>query len=499
MLNDVMVMKEYGLEPYYSIAEALDVLKQAKWAGEEVTHSTIGHAANELLCSEQWHCKDSSFSERLEAASLGISAQQLREYRNTLTKEETEEICQVLRSAKADCRSVFLDYIKNLKNVVAISKAFQLFKADAYGHSYKWWSTAMFLIEAAKERWQKITLEAIKVFQRIGYNVGVEIDMLLEPGGPKATLMGCNNASVFRLIKRMKEQKLIVPTYVKEAAGGAVIEVPDNILRVSEINYNNSKTIHTVKGWLFPAEIKLAYAAYGVAGAVRKYSGMPDIPKTVCNDIFKTGGLSIQDATQIQIPGEMWPIHIPRTWESYALVAWLKEKVKTSSTSLLKDRVVYGPEGKSRHFRYVDILDELRPEDLVNGVKTKPDVAFKNAAYRRELQLQAEMGSNVALPKAPWKDNASVRQIIDSDGLKEEGNRQSNCVAGYFKACLAGRCFIYHVEANSVGATMEINEAGTIFQLYEAGNVPARKELVNAVNAWAKLNNIKLDWKAQLA
>lgn len=499
MLNDVMIMKEYGLESYFSFAEAQDVLNKAKLAGEEVTRATIGHAANELLCSEQWHCKDSNFNERLEAASLGISAQQLREYSSQLADAEIKEVCRVLRNAREDCRTVFSDYVKNLKNAVTISKAFQLFKTNAYGNSYKWWSTAILLIEAAKERWQQITLEAIKVFQRIGYNVGVEIDMLLEEGGPRAVLMGCNNASVFRLIKRMKAQKLIVPAYVKEAAGGAVIEVPDNILRVSEINYNNSKTIHTVKGWLFPAEIKLAYAAYGVTGAVRKYSGMPDVPKAVCSDIFRTGGLSIQDAIQIQIPGEMWPIHIPRTWESYALVAWLKEKVKTSSTSLLKDRVVYGPEGQSKHFRYLDILDELRPEDLVNGVKTKPDVAFKNAAYRRELQLQAEMGSNVALPNAPWKDNASVRQIIDSDSLKEEGEKQSNCVAGYFKACLAGRCFIYHVEANSVGATMEINEAGTVFQLYEAGNVPARKELVDAVNAWAKSNKIKLDWKAQLA
>lgn len=499
MLNDVIIMKEYGLEPYYSLAEAHDVLNKAKWALENVTRATIGHAANELLCSEQWHCEDSSFAERLEAASLGISAQQLREYRNTLMDEETKEICQVLRSAREDCRTVFSDYVKNLKNVVAISKVFQIFKNTAYNQSYKWWSTAVFLVEAAKEKWQQLTMEAIEVFQKMGHNCSVEIDILLEEGGPRAVLMGCNNTSVFKLVKRMKAQKLVVPTYVKEAAGGNLIEVPDSVLKVSEINYNNSNNIYTVKGWLSPSEAKLAYAVYGVAGAVRRYSGMPDIPKTVCNDIFKARGLSIQAATQIQIPGEMWPICIPRTWESYSLVEWLIAKIKTSSISLLKDRVVYGPEGKSKHFRYIDILDELRPEDLVNGIKTKPDVAFKNAAYRHELQLQKEMGRNVELPKSNWLDTTAVYQIVDSDSLKEEGEKQDNCVAGYFKACLAGRCFIYHVEANGVGATMEINEAGTVFQLYEAGNVPARKELVNVVNTWAKLNKIKLEWKAQLA
>ena len=112
---------------------------------------------------------------------------------------------------------------------------------------------------------------------------------------------------------------------------------------------------------------------------------------------------------------------------------------------MTKHRIVHGPAGQTRTFRYVDILDEVKPEDLVNGIKTKPDKVFERSAKRIELEMKSKMGETVDLPKSPWKNNKEVVQIKDSKSLMEEGKKMNNCVAGYLSACLKEKSYIFHV------------------------------------------------------
>lgn len=498
--DDVCTLLNFGLELYFNIDEVKDVMHRAWLAGINLPHSCIGHAANQLLCSAKWHCRNSSLKERKIAAQLGISVQDLRNYKNYLSDLQIIDVCRAISSAMEDGRTVFSPHIENLKMAGKIKAIFELVGNNAKYKNYKWWSNAIALVKNVSN-WHMLTEEMFDyAYARPeDYNLTGLCDMITIPNGIQAHKMGCRNASVFKLINRMKHNNVPIPTFVKEAAAYNNVSVPESIEIVSDNNWSGvswADRYSTVIGSLTLAEVKLMFAIYGVTEGIRKMSGMSDIPKRVCAELYQNNCTTIRN---IKIAIDNEHISIPNKWDTYMLVEWLQNKIKTSATALLKERIVYGPEGRTRTFRYIDIIDEITKDDLINGIKTKPDTAFENAARRKEAELQKEMGINICLPKSPWKDSNQVHQIKTSDKLKEEGHIMNNCVAGYFKACQAKRCYIYHVDGRNCSATMEISPAGEIFQLYEAGNKPARKELVEQVNLWANSNRLRITWSAKLA
>ena len=139
-------------------------------------------------------------------------------------------------------------------------------------------------------------------------------------------------------------------------------------------------------------------------------------------------------------------------------------------------------------YNYFHRVDEIRPEDLVNGIKTSPSTAFKNSAIRLQKTRTEE---NAKLPEAPFKETDSVKQIKYSADFMEESKFMYNCVAGYVDSAINGYCFIYHVGINDKHGTMEVGKEGEVVQLYGPHNEDPDPSVLNAVEEWLKINNLK--------
>jgi ribosomal protein S17E len=252
----------------------------------------------------------------------------------------------------------------------------------------------------------------------------------------------------------------------------------------------------SVPPMMYDSTLRAFVPVFGAVKSVKlinEYMDMPDhvakyiYVKSVENpEIEYTTYTYLKEMTHGKISKHF--IRVPRTWENWILIEWLINKINTAEETMTKDRIVHGPAGQTKTFQYIDILDEVRPEDLVNGIKTKPDKVFERSAKRIELEMKEKMGENVDLPKSPWKNNKEVVQIKDSKSLKEEGKKMNNCVAGYLSACLKEKTYIFHVNKED-GCTMEVAPDGTIYQIYRPGNVPASQEQLAAVKRWTKENS----------
>lgn len=145
-----------------------------------------------------------------------------------------------------------------------------------------------------------------------------------------------------------------------------------------------------------------------------------------------------------------------RTYDKL-LIDWLARKWQNPVMS--KQRTLYGPNDYVRHYTYLDILDELQPEDLVNGIDTKPDAAFRNSAGRLEAQYKASLGEAVMFRNSPFEDTEGIKFINNSVDLITEGKLMHHCVGGYLKACIASTSLIYHVNVKNQQSTLEIGRA----------------------------------------
>ena len=179
--------------------------------------------------------------------------------------------------------------------------------------------------------------------------------------------------------------------------------------------------------------------------------------------------------------------------KSRLLIEWLGRKWNTRAFT--KTRTVYGPGGNVKEFTYRQIADEITEEDLVNGIKTKPDTAFKGSAKRLEALYLAEIGEDVVLPVRDQKEThvAGIHQIVSSKELLEEGQRMHNCVGGYINACLRERSFIYHVTTGGYNATAEVihtQNGWVTTQLYGEGNTEPHPQVSRTWEIFCRKNKI---------
>lgn len=188
-------------------------------------------------------------------------------------------------------------------------------------------------------------------------------------------------------------------------------------------------------------------------------------------------------------------IHMP--WNiTTDVMYWLRNK--KDNPAMYRKRRIYGPGGRIKDFRYIDILDEIAPEDLLdkNGkinYKKSPDAVFKNAAERLQKIIEAET-KDVKLPKCPIPGNDKVKQIITSDGLKTEGKEMNNCVATYVKSCISQVSYIFHINEPGGRATIELylrREKWSIGQIFGPENSKPSKEIMQIVKEWATANNLE--------
>ena len=179
---------------------------------------------------------------------------------------------------------------------------------------------------------------------------------------------------------------------------------------------------------------------------------------------------------------------IPTTWNEWILVEWLFQKIKVSHKAMFKKRTKY-LHGMEQKYTYFSIIDEIQPEDLVNGINTKPDVAFAHSKERINAKLIKE---NKELPVCAFKETRSVKQLKDTRAFIEEGKAMANCVAGYIESAMREHCFIYHINFHNQHGTMEINEDGDVVQLYGPGNDDPKPDVMYAVAEWLGINNLNV-------
>ena len=231
-----------------------------------------------------------------------------------------------------------------------------------------------------------------------------------------------------------------------------------------------------------------------------------NVPKRVLSELFRNGLCleeyirnTIRSITEEYDKPSWWDLryyNIPTVWHDYVMVEWMLQKLKTSFTAMVKPRIYY-MHGIKTQYTYFSKLDEIQPEDLVNGINTKPDVAFAHSAERIR---KARMEEEIMLPVAPFKETESVKQLKYSPNFIEEGRFMHNCIAEYIDSARKEHCYIYHIESNNQHGTMEVDKEGNVVQLYGMDNDDPMPDVMYAVAEWLRINNLDIpeiieDWR----
>lgn len=236
---------------------------------------------------------------------------------------------------------------------------------------------------------------------------------------------------------------------------------------------------------IFAPEVSM----YGLVEAIRGRLDMPDIPKKTCATIAQTEGKNLWEVQRNILP----EVNIPSTWDSWKLVEWAIDKFKKCPAQMNKIRVIHGPAGREITFTYRGELDRLRGEDLINGIKTKPEKAFEAAAER------IKRSANKKFSNAPiWRNNlkkvGSIRQLLTPGDIVAEGDAMKHCCGTYVTACQKGVTSLWHVgDKAPLGATIEVSREGNIHQVMAMENAYPESFIWEEVENFRKVNNLK--WK----
>ncbi len=330
-----------------------------------------------------------------------------------------------------------------------------------------------------------------------------------EKEGKKALENGWRNFKLWKLYRRLEVQGKL-PVYkdkeVEENLWYAkkrpdwLYKDLDAVETINPMDETIAKNITNGVGG--GSSILLAFHVYGVFEAATRFcvfDGLRGkVPKRVLSELFRNGLCleeyirnTIRSITEGYDKPSWWNLryyNIPTVWEDWILVEWLFHKLKNSFKAMIKPRVYY-IHGIRAEYTYFGRLDEIKLEDLTNGIKTSPSVAFRNSEARLRKVIMEE---NIELPISPFKETERVKQLKYSFDFIEESKFMHNCVSGYVNSAKDKRCFIYHVESNNQHSTMEINKYGEILQLYGPYNDEPETEVLYSVAEWLRINNLKV-------
>ena len=231
---------------------------------------------------------------------------------------------------------------------------------------------------------------------------------------------------------------------------------------------------------------------YGLVEAIRGWFNMPDIPKKVCATIAQTEGKNFWEVQHNILPEDI-NFTIPSTWDSWKLVEWAIDKFRKSPAQMNKIRVIHGPAGREIQFTYAGELDRLRGEDLVNGIKTKPEKAFEAAAERLRRDADNKY-SDEPIWRNKLKETGSIHQLLTPGDIVAEGDAMRHCCGTYVTACQKGVTSLWHVGKKApLGATVEVSREGKIHQVMAMENASPELFIWKEVETFRKVNN--LEWK----
>ena len=146
------------------------------------------------------------------------------------------------------------------------------------------------------------------------------------------------------------------------------------------------------------------------------------------------------------------------------------------------------PDGRT--FRYLNLLDEIIPEDLDRGISTGVERAFERSR-QRFAQVNAEDHRTICsnpfryLPK--W-----ISLLTTPAGLAMEGRIQDHCVGGYASQVEEGECLILSIVSSHGRSTVEVrrgDEGWWAAQHYSYRNGPPPSRHETLLEAWLQREN----------
>ena len=150
-----------------------------------------------------------------------------------------------------------------------------------------------------------------------------------------------------------------------------------------------------------------------------------------------------------------------------SVVRWLIAHI--GSKAMSKERPVHAPGGEEFTFNFWAKIDEIKPQDITNGLTTAPDVVFENAGRRIQESVLANMDAEAPLAVCPLGDAPGIVQLKKAGELVLEGKAMNHCVGGFVAACKAGTSFVYHVGDEAPGGyTAEVCPTTKGFRLQQA-------------------------------
>ena len=130
-------------------------------------------------------------------------------------------------------------------------------------------------------------------------------------------------------------------------------------------------------------------------------------------------------------------------WQTFRW--WLNKK---NSTEWIKDRIAYLPAGQKIHWKWIDRIDELKPEHIHND-KESPSIVMKRAfqetenSFKKLFENTEELKKQSDFPDCPIKGNNEFKQVKKPYELYLISKAFHNCAFTYNSALASGKTYIF--------------------------------------------------------
>lgn len=183
--------------------------------------------------------------------------------------------------------------------------------------------------------------------------------------------------------------------------------------------------------------------------------------------------------------GNHWHREIDLSFQSWLTFRWFVHNI---NSKFFYRPIVQHIQGRRVEILPLDQVSHILDADLVNGVKTSPENAFRNASDREAKDFH-ESNKDKQFNSAygrEYQDTKNAKVVQNVAALKKEGQRMNHCVGGYGPSCLSGRSLIISLP----NSTAELNpKTLDVYQHRGYGNdSPPPKDEID-LQEWIALNS----------
>jgi hypothetical protein len=227
------------------------------------------------------------------------------------------------------------------------------------------------------------------------------------------------------------------------------------------------------------------------------------LSKKEAHEWLRSGGT---DLVQAILRPHTWPVAI---WSrlhavrSPKVAAWLVALHKRGALGqLTRQRRAHGPGAQEGGYTFLDKLDEIQEEDLVEEASTPTELAFERAATRvYEAWAASDVGQDeTPLHAAPrWRIfPRCMKWLLSTAGLVAEGKAMKHCVGSYAPSVRAGHCSVLSIVVRVKGeihrSTVEFAQNGDVRQHRGVSNGEAPPLCQRALLSMLRANSLHWEW-----